>query len=61
MAFGEITFDSSNAYAEFSKDGTLNFHIYPTINKDRELLKENPDGHTEIKEQKHIYAQSRVQ
>jgi hypothetical protein len=59
LALREITFYSSKAYAEFSNDGTLNFHIYPTIKAVRDPYKGKLDGHTEIEEQKLIYSRVR--
>lgn len=61
MALGGVTFDSSHAYAEFSRNGKLNFHIYPTIIETREPLLEKPNEYKENEELKHAYANPRIQ
>lgn len=56
IALGEISFDSSKAYAEFSKNGKLNFHIYPKNTAEKNPFKEKLDEYKEMEEQKIIYS-----
>jgi hypothetical protein len=55
MALTKITFNTSSVYAEFSKGGTLNFHLYPIINEVSKSLTEISDEHKDPEEQKLNY------
>ena len=55
IALDNITFITSRVYAEFSKDRSLNFHIYPNNFELNKSLTEKPDETRESEEQKLSY------